>query len=72
MEPVDLGALEPSVCIPWLPAGTSAARFPRASRLSEQVTEEAIEGLGGVGVVCGGVVKGARGEGGRKSAVEIN
>ena len=32
----------------------SAARFPRASRLSEQVTEEAIEGLGGVRVVCVG------------------
>lgn len=28
--------------------------FPGASRLSEQVTEEASEGLGGVGGVCGG------------------
>lgn len=38
---------------PLLPAGTSAARFPQASRLSEQVTEEASEGLGGVGGVGG-------------------
>lgn len=66
MEPAGPGAPEPSVCTPWLPAGTSAARFPRASRFREQVTEEASEGLGGVGGVCGGVVKGARGEGGRK------
>ena len=37
-----------------LPAGTSAAQFSQASRLSKQVTEEAMEGLGGDGMSRGG------------------
>lgn len=47
-------ASEPSVRTPSLPAGTSAAQFSQASRLSKQVTEEAMEGLGGDGMSRGG------------------